>query len=179
MSAPRRLLLVDDEANVLAALVRALRQHAGMDQLAIDTCSDPFEALRMICATDYDVVISDFRMPHMTGVELLHALREVAPATVRMILSASTEFETVSSAISEASIFRYIPKPWTSEELAGHVRAAMQWRDEQLGQIALAGRQRAHEAALLSAQEQEALKLEDEEPGLLKVKWGPNGEVIL
>lgn len=164
----KRILIVDDETHVLSALVRSLRAHRGTE-LAFETFTDPFEALKRCSVVEFDVVISDFNMPSITGVEMLAALKEVAPATVRMMLSAATEFKTVSSAINEAEVFRYIAKPWNAEHLLADLDAA------------LAQRERLREEQLRGAspQEREAQRLEGEEPGLTKVKWGPNGEVIL
>lgn len=174
----RRLLLVDDEVNVLNALVRAMRQHLQIDDLRIETFTDPFDALTRCAEVTFDVVISDYRMPQMTGVEFLHAIKDVAPTTVRMILSASTEFETVTSAINEAQVFRYIPKPWQIGDLQENIRLALLHRDSLLERERLTNELRV-KAGELTAQEQEAKLLEEEEPGLLKVKWGPNGEILM
>lgn len=174
----RRLLLVDDEQNVLNALVRAMRLHLAIPELQIETFTNPFDALTRVCEADFDIVISDFRMPEMTGVEFLHAIKDVAPDTVRMILSASTEFETVTLAISEAQVFRYIPKPWQVGDLQENIRLALEHRDQLVELRRLAELQRVKDAEP-SPQEIEAQLLEEEEPGLLKVKWGPNGEIIL
>ena len=174
----RRILLVDDEPNVLNALVRALRQHLPIPGLEIETYTDPFDALTRCAERQYDLVISDFRMPQMTGVEFLHAFKQAAPDTVRMMLSASTEFETVTKAISEAQVFRYLPKPWSVGDLQENIRLALEYRDQLVEQRRLADQQRRQDGQL-SEQELEARRLEAEEPGLLKVKWGPNGEIIL
>lgn len=174
----RRILLVDDEINVLNALVRAMRQHLEIADLQIETFTDPFDALTRCAEVTFDVVISDFRMPQMTGVEFLHAIMEVAPDTVRMILSASTEFETVMSAINEAQVFRFIPKPWQVGDLRENIRLALEHRDALHEQHELADRQRVQDGTM-SREEQALRKMEEEEPGLLKVKWGPNGEIIM
>jgi two-component system probable response regulator PhcQ len=174
----RHILLVDDEVNVLSALQRGLRQRLPADTVQVEAFSDPVAALTRCCERDFDIVISDYRMPQMSGIEFLHALKEVAPLTVRMILSASTEFQTVSSAIAEAQVFRYIPKPWQIEELLTDIRLGLEMRDEALRQHALA-REQQRQQDLLSPEDEEARRLEEEEPGILKVKWGPNGEIIL
>lgn len=175
----RTILLVDDEVNVLNALVRAMRQHLAIEDLRIETFSNPFDALTRCCEHEFDIVISDFRMPQMTGVEFLHALKEVAPTTVRMILSASTEFDTVTAAINEAQVFRYIPKPWQVDELQENIRLALLHRDTIVEEQRLAAQQRKLAQEQLSPQEREAQQLEEEEPGMLDVKWGPNGEIML
>lgn len=174
----RRILLVDDEVNVLNALVRAMRQHLHMEELRIETFTDPFDALTRCAEMTFDVVISDFRMPQMTGVEFLHAMKESAPTTVRMILSASTEFETVTSAINEAQVFRYIPKPWQIGDLQENIRLALLHRDKLMADERLSDELRI-KAGRLTPQEHEARQLEQQEPGLTKVKWGPNGEILM
>jgi two-component system, probable response regulator PhcQ len=174
----RRILLVDDEINVLNALVRAMRLHLQIEDLHIETFTDPFDALTRCGEATFDIVISDFQMPQMTGVEFLHAMKDVAPNTVRMILSASTEFQTVSAAISEAQVFRYIPKPWQVGDLQENIRMALLHRDSLLEQQRRTDALRV-KAGELSAQELETRRLEEDEPGLTKVRWGPNGEIIL
>lgn len=174
-----RVLLVDDEVNVLNALVRTLRQHPAAASLQIEVFTNPFDALARCCACDFDIVISDFRMPEMTGVEFLHALKEVAPSTVRMMLSASTEFDTVASAIAQAQVFRYIAKPWQAPELHQVVTQALEQRAHLVREQELADRQRRHEEQQVSPEDIEAALLEEEDPGITRVKWGPNGEIVL
>lgn len=164
----KRILIVDDETNVLSALVRALRLHRD-GELEFETFSNPYEALKRCSLAEFDVVISDFNMPQMTGVELLSALKQIAPHTVRMMLSAATEFATVSSAINEAEVFRYIAKPWDTAQLMQDIDAALVQRE----------RLTTEPLPPPTPQEREERELESEEPGILKVKWGPNGEIIL
>lgn len=174
----RRLLLLDDEPMVLSALARELRQHFPPAAMRIETFSDPFAALQRVAECSFDIALSDLRMPLMSGATFLHALRDGAPATVRMILSASTDFASVSGAIAEAQVFRYIAKPWQITDLCTAIVDALAHRDEVLAELHLADRQRMHDGVLSPRQLEEKL-LEEEEPGLLKVKWGPNGEIIL
>ena len=175
----RRMLLVDDEINVLNALVRALRQQLGVNEWRIETFTNPLAALERCCECSFDIVISDYRMPELNGVELLHALKEIAPATVRMMLSASTEFATVTTAIAEAQVFRYIAKPWRIDDLLADIRLALIERDTLLDQQKLAGELRRQREAQRTPQQIEAQLLDEEEPGMLEVKWGPNGEIML
>lgn len=62
-----RILLVDDEPNMLSALQRALRQSKALAGAQIETFTNPFDALNRICVCDFDLVMSDFMMPEMTG----------------------------------------------------------------------------------------------------------------
>ena len=172
----RRILLVDDEINVLHALQRTLRRQAQGEHLGIDMFTNPFEALARCCECNFDLVISDYRMPQMSGIELLSALREVTPDTVRMILSASTEFDTVMSAINEAEVFRYLSKPWQDADLQDQVRLALIQRDKLVGEQHLANQRPPH---VLTPQELEAKRLEEEEPGIMQVKWAPDGSIFL
>ncbi|MYN20569.1 response regulator [Rugamonas sp. FT107W] len=161
-----KILLVDDEVNVLNALQRALLQMLRDAPPQIETCTDPYEALKRICYCDFDLVICDYHMPQMNGGELLQALKDVAPDTVRIMLSASTEYNTVLSAINQAQAFRFMSKPWDAAELEQNVRLALAQR------AALA-------APPPTPQELEARRLEAEEPGLLDVKRDDDGAVIL
>ncbi|MBC7452743.1 MAG: response regulator [Massilia sp.] len=175
----RRILLVDDEVNVLNALVRALRQQLAIDEVQIEAFSNPLDALQRCCECNFDIVISDYRMPELSGIDLLHTLKEIAPCTVRMMLSASTEFDTVRSAIAEAQVFRYIAKPWHMPELLEAIRQALVQRDALLEQQLLVDQQRRRRDALRTPQQIEAALLDEEEPGMLDIKWGPNGEIML
>ncbi|HEV7815827.1 MAG TPA: response regulator [Janthinobacterium sp.] len=178
----RHILLVDDELNVLKSLKRALRQHGVSesghpDDLNLELFTDPFEALTRCCSFDFDLVISDQRMPQMMGVDFLRALKDIAPNTVRLMLSAATEFETAVSAINEAQVFRFLPKPWHDADLHANIALALQHRDKLLDEQRLADQSRLDCA--LTPQEREARRLEEDEPGITHVKWGPDGSISI
>ncbi|WP_432383119.1 response regulator [Duganella sp. P38] len=164
-----RILLVDDEPNMLSALQRALRQSKALSGAQIETFSNPFDALNRICVCDFDLVVSDFMMPEMSGGDFLQALKEVAPATVRIMLSASTDFKTAMAAINDAHVFRFIPKPWQQSELEQNIVQALAERQRLLAE---AGKEP-------SSAELEARRLEEDEPGLLQVKRTDDGSIIL
>lgn len=170
-----RILLVDDEANVLSALQRELRQSLKLPELHIEAYANPFDALNRVCVCDFDIVISDFTMPQMTGGDFLQALREVAPHTVRIMLSASTEFETAMAAINDAQVFRFIPKPWQPADLQRNIRLGLEQRARQLADAGLS----PGPYTPPSAQELEARRLENEEPGILTVRRTEDGSIIL
>jgi two-component system probable response regulator PhcQ len=160
-----RILIIDDDPHLLAALQRALRQWPGGQELATETFDDPFRALDRICVQEFDLVISDFMMPKLSGGELLKALKDVAPNTVRIMLSGSRDFGTALNAINEAGVFRFIPKPWQDEELQEAIGQALDYRKTLLDDAAR--RAEAEQA------------LQQGEPGLLDVQRGPDGSVIL
>ncbi|HYD63092.1 MAG TPA: response regulator [Noviherbaspirillum sp.] len=174
----RHLLLLDDEAHVLQALQRELRQSFAAEGLKIETFTDPEQALLRSSETEFDVVVSDFRMPGINGIDFLKMIKGTQPDAIRLVLSASTEFETVMRAINQAEVFRYIPKPWQSEELIATLAAAFSRHDQILEDRKLADLLRP-EHGELTPQELEARRLEAEEPGITKVNWGEDGSVQL
>jgi two-component system probable response regulator PhcQ len=174
----RRLLLVDDEINVLHALQRTIR-HCGIDEeFRIEIFTDPHQAINRSNEVAFDIVISDFRMPEMNGVEFLLEFKKIQSDTVRMLLSASTEFDTLMNAINQAEVFRYIAKPWQPAEIKETVRLALERRDQSREDLRLFNALRV-QLNEMTPQELEAKRLEDEEPGITKVNWGPDGSVPL
>jgi DNA-binding NtrC family response regulator len=174
----RRLLLLDDEPNVLQALQRALRQCFPAGDLTVETFTDPERALLRCGETSFDVVVSDYRMPGINGVDFLRMVKGIQPDAIRVVLSASTEFDTVMQAINQAEVFRYIPKPWQSDELVNTINLAFTRHDEVAEERRLAEEQR-QKLTDMTPQELEARRLEAEEPGITKVNWGPDGSVRL
>jgi two-component system probable response regulator PhcQ len=171
-------MLVDDEINVIHALRRDIRQCSGGDDYQVETFTDARLALQRARETVFDIVISDFRMPEMNGVEFLRVYKEIQPDSVRMMLSASTEFETLMNAINQAEAFRYIAKPWNLDEIAETLRLALERRDKSREDLRLFEELRTH-LGQMSPQEQEAKRLEEQEPGITHVNWGPDGSVRL
>lgn len=169
-------LLVDDDPAVLAALRRAIRQF--LPELNIETFTDPKQAFLRGSEVSFAVIISDYRMPTMNGATLLSAFKQLQPEAVRLMLSASSEFETVLEAINEGAIFRYIPKPWQDAELEETMRQALAMHHD-----LVASKQLEREMATLQVsfekKEIEAKRLEQQEPGITKVNWGLDGAVHL
>lgn len=119
---PRSLLLVDDEENILASLKRLLR-HDGYHILTAACAED---ALTVLEAQPVGVVISDQRMPSMSGVELLSLVKRRWPDTVRMMLSGYTELNAVTASINKGEIYKFLTKPWDDGDLREVVRAAFE-----------------------------------------------------
>lgn len=166
-----KILLVDDDPYILSALQRTLRHILQGEQLQIETFTNPLEALNRVCECDFDLIISDYMMPQLNGAELLEALKEVAPDTVRIMLSASTDFETVLSTINQAQAFRFMLKPWHADALEQNVRLALQLRASLLAAKDGGG--------TVSAQQREAARLEAEEPGIMAVRRDSDGAILL
>jgi EAL domain-containing protein (putative c-di-GMP-specific phosphodiesterase class I)/CheY-like chemotaxis protein len=118
------LLLVDDEPNILAALKRLLRRD-GYKVLTAD-CGE--QGLDVLARNRVDVIISDQRMPGMTGVEFLRAAKTRYPDTVRIVLSGYTELQSVTDAINEGAVYRFLTKPWVDEQLREHIQKAFEYQ---------------------------------------------------
>jgi response regulator RpfG family c-di-GMP phosphodiesterase len=114
-----RILLVDDDALILKALSQILQDEG----YQVICHSNPVRALQ---ERDFEVVITDFLMPQMNGVELLAALREFNPRAVRMLLTAAGDFKIASDAVNRGEVFRLLGKPWSIPELTASVRQAME-----------------------------------------------------
>jgi EAL domain-containing protein (putative c-di-GMP-specific phosphodiesterase class I)/CheY-like chemotaxis protein len=122
---PRRLLLVDDEPNILAALKRLLRG----DQYQIHIAGDGAMGLEVLARHPVDVIVSDQRMPGMLGADFLRKAREIAPDTIRIMLSGYTELQSVTDAVNEGAIYKFLTKPWDDEQLRGHVAEAFRVKE--------------------------------------------------
>lgn len=178
-----RILIVDDEPGILKALKRLLvltpcTFNGETFRLQVDCCSCPEDALRAVRGTPYAMVISDFRMPGMDGVQLLKAVREIQPHAVRFILSGYADLQALIGAINEAQISRFIGKPWNDYELVSAIAQGLAWRALQVETERLADEKRL-EHQLATPEEIERKRLEAEEPGITDVRWGDDGSVIL
>jgi len=118
--AEHAVLFVDDEGNILKAVHRLLRN----EPWKVLTASRGLEALEILDQTPAQVVVSDQRMPEMSGVDLLQAIRERRPNVVRMMLTGYTEMNVAVEAINRGEIYRLITKPWNDEELKATLRQA-------------------------------------------------------
>lgn len=117
------VLFVDDEENILRALRRLFLE----EEFEVLTAISGAEALKIVNARpDCAVVVSDQRMPGMTGVELLTRVRKQAPLAVRILLTGYADIQAAMDSINRGGIYRYITKPWQDEELLQTVRAAFQ-----------------------------------------------------
>jgi len=116
------ILVVDDERDNLDAFRFNFQR---MFSLHLAEGGD--QALEIIKAHDIAVVVTDQRMPKMTGLELLRKIREVRPDAVGIIMTAFTDVDVLVEAINLGHIYRYVTKPWDREELRGILRHAVEW----------------------------------------------------
>ena len=117
----QRILFVDDDANLLAAMQRNLRK-----QFSFDTTLGGAEALEASKTKGpYAVIVADMQMPEMNGVELLTKVRELAPETVRVMLTGNADQLTATDAVNKGRIFSFLNKPCEPETLRFTLEAAI------------------------------------------------------
>jgi signal transduction histidine kinase/DNA-binding response OmpR family regulator len=119
----RILLLVDDEDNIRSSLKRVFHRD-GYTILQADSGAQGLELLKSNPAIG--VILSDQRMPVMTGTEFLSRARELRPDTVRIVLSGYTDLKTVTEAINQGAIYKFLIKPWVDELLRANVIEAFE-----------------------------------------------------
>lgn len=116
----RTLLYVDDEVNLLSAVRRSMRQK-GYKVLAAANADEAFEIL---ATSEVGVILCDQRMPGMSGTEFLARVKHMYPSVVRMVLSGYIDLQSVTDAVNQGAIFKFLTKPWQDEELDAALREA-------------------------------------------------------
>ncbi|WP_432823096.1 response regulator [Trichloromonas sp.] len=118
-----KILFVDDEKNVLSSL-RRLFMDSEYEILTAESGTAGLEILRQ--EEGIQVLLSDYRMPEMNGVDFLRAACEMKPDTVRIVLSGYADTAAVVAAINEGQIYKFIPKPWNEDELKLTIEHALE-----------------------------------------------------
>lgn len=162
-----KILLVDDEENIRNALKRVLKREG----YEIYSMAGGVEALAQIKNISPDVIISDFMMPEMNGIEFLNRAREILPEVVRIILTAHADIEMAVKAINEAGVYRLLTKPWDDAELKIMLNQINEY-------IALL-KENSRLKAIIKTQEETLKRLENEYPGITRVKRTGEGTIII
>lgn len=116
-NAEKTILLVDDEENILRALVRLLRR----DGYTILTASSGQQGLDLLRNNSVGVILSDQRMPEMSGIEFLSQVKQLYPDTIRIVLSGYTDLNSVTDAINHGAIYKFLTKPWEDDLLRENI----------------------------------------------------------
>jgi DNA-binding NtrC family response regulator len=103
-----KVLFVDDDTLILSAVKRSLAREG----FEIVTTSEPDDAVRLIAQHQIDVIVSDYMMPGMTGVELLSLVRRLHPRVTRIMMTGQADRDATIRAINEGAVSRYVEKPW-------------------------------------------------------------------
>ena len=114
------LLIVDDEPNILASLSRLLRR----ESFQVLTANSPSEAFEYLAKHPIQVILSDQRMPEMSGTEFFARVKQLHPDTIRIVLTGYTDLESVTGAINRGAIYKFLTKPWDDDQLREQIRDA-------------------------------------------------------
>jgi two-component system, probable response regulator PhcQ len=160
-----KLLLVDDEPNLTSALVRSLDR----TQFQIFTADSAQQGLMILAGNDIDVVVSDERMPGMTGSQFLSEVRKQWPNTIRMILSGQADLEAAVRAINEGEVYRFLLKPCHPKDLQMTILQGLQHKK-------LVAQSRR---LLMEHQKTQNLleELEKANPGITKIEMDEDGAI--
>ena len=118
------ILLVDDEPEILFSLRGLLRK-----EFELYTAESGAEALEILRRQPIHVLMSDQRMPEMTGIELLRRARGECPEAIRIVFTGYADIKAVIDAINQGQIYRYLTKPWDPDELLAVLRQACDYYD--------------------------------------------------
>ncbi len=121
------ILFVDDEQNVLRSLKRLFIEEEY--QLFLADCAQ--KGLAILEKTPVHLIIADYRMPNVNGVQFLKEVCRLYPHTVRMVLSGFADTKSIVEAINEGEIYKFIPKPWDNESLKQTIKNAIEHRFSQ------------------------------------------------
>jgi response regulator RpfG family c-di-GMP phosphodiesterase len=156
-----RLLLVDDEENILRSLQRVLRK----EPYELHTAPSGEDAMTLLNEQAFDLVISDARMPGMDGPTLLAEIKKQWPWCIRILLTGYADINSTIKAINDGQIYRYISKPWDDEELKLVIRQALAFQHSERRRLALEKltRKQNRELQTLNASLEEKVEARTEE----------------
>ncbi len=120
MSTKPTILFVDDEERILRSLKILF-----MTRYNVITTSSGYDALDIVKQKKVHVVVSDQRMPIMLGADLLRQVKSISPNSIRLLLTGYSDLQAIVASVNEGEIFRYINKPWQTEEIKGTIAKAV------------------------------------------------------
>lgn len=121
-----RLLCVDDDELMVSSLRRVLRN----EQWQVDLFVQAHDALKALDGQPYDVILCDYNMPMINGVQFLEYAKAKSPDTPRIILSGGLDVSVLSGAINKASVFGVLAKPWKNDQLIDMIQRAIGERNK-------------------------------------------------
>lgn len=125
MNHPASVVILDDEINVLKSLQRVFSD----EPYGIFTTTQPQEALAYISTHVVKVIMSDQRMPQMSGVDFLSQARQIRPDAIRILFTGYTDIRSAEDAINKGQVYRFINKPWNDDELLLIIRDSVHRHD--------------------------------------------------
>jgi response regulator RpfG family c-di-GMP phosphodiesterase len=121
------LLFVDDEPNVLKSLQRIFID----DDFEVELAESGEVGLELLQQKNVELILSDYNMPGMDGVEFLQRAREIQPKCIRMLITGRGDMEVALQAINKGQIYKYFPKPWEDEDIHISVIRALEFVETQ------------------------------------------------
>lgn len=164
------VLFVDDEPHFTSALQRALRH----EPYRILTANSAVQALNILDRESVDVVVSDERMPGMSGSEFLAVVRRRHPRTVRILLTGYATLEAAVRAINEGEIYRFLTKPCQAKDLSDIIRQALAIRRE-MRKVSTSD----PATAPVPNPQGVLTELERHYPGITRIKMDETGAIII
>ena len=125
MMKDRAILCVDDEKYILSSLKRLLRK----EEYHVYTANAGRNGLKLLEGHQVQVVLTDQRMPELTGIEFLQRVKDLYPDTIRVVLSGYADAAMVVDSINKGEVYRFIPKPWNDDELVAVIRQCFEHYD--------------------------------------------------
>jgi response regulator RpfG family c-di-GMP phosphodiesterase len=119
------VLFVDDEENILHSLKRLLRK----ERYRILTAGSGADGLEILKENDVHLVVTDQRMPEMSGTEFLAKVKEDHPDVIRIVLSGYTDVDTITESINKGHIYKFMLKPWNDQNLKLEIKQALEQYD--------------------------------------------------
>ncbi len=160
------VLVVDDDKRIIAGIGRALR-HEPYELIGVDS---PFKALDLLRNIKVNVVISDYKMPGMNGIELFSEIKKHAPEIVRILITGVADLNTAIESINRGEVYRFFNKPYNEIELALAIRQGLE-------QVTLMDSNRRM-LEVLQMQSSYINNLESMFPGISKVDRDDDGAVL-
>ena len=166
MTAPL-VVCVDDDPSVVRTIVRLLKR----EHIEVMSTTEPEEALEWVLANDVAVLVSDYDMPGMNGVQLASRARQLRPATVRILISGRLELDTVLASVNDGEVFRVMAKPFDPDAVVATVHRGIAYHREL---AAIAG-----DRELAQRRAQVAAALEEQFPTISAPARGYDGAYLV
>ena len=120
-----KLLFVDDEVNILRSLKRLFVD----EEYEIYTAASGFEALKLMDKHEFSLILSDYRMPELNGVEFLKEVQRFSPDTIRIMLTGYADADIAAAAINEGHVYKLLVKPWDKDLLKIEIKRSLEYYD--------------------------------------------------
>lgn len=169
-----KVAIIDDEENILKALRRALSR----EKWEIQVFNSPNEAFEALKLESVDLILTDYKMPYMSGVELLKKIAPYQPDAIKIILSGQADLEGLMEAINTVGIYRFILKPWNDDELKFTLHQALKHSKLERENKELLRTVKQQQETIID-QLSELKRLEKESPGITQIKLDKDGSIDL